>query len=497
MMFGIRCLQPATRSGGACGYPTQKPEALLERIIKRQQQRRRPRRRLLLRQRHDRCGRRAAGPALDHGGPGPLRHPHQPQAPHRISSASCTPKESPTAPSMSTTSAATSASGGRRTGSRARRRSTAAWCWSSSRPRSCPTPQARCCTGARQARSVTWTASTASSPADEARAVAEAVAAAGGREAYCLAWEFEMELRQHCLALEAELGVKIKLIAIPREIMEKNRKSPPPFLEMAVLEAEAVRRKDGGKTVVDVKLTRFLPSLAEVPGRELEALKERAVEERLRLHRLLGGGFRVAAGPALQPPLAGLPHAQGPQPQDRERCRARLRHARRTHHLREGGGRVRLRHQHHGGGGHMIERITVENFKSLKNVDLRLGAVEYLHRNNASGKSNFFDALRVLQGIGNGFTSVRFWMASPRAPPARSGRRFAGVARRHCSRASATGAGTRFSLSAMPDRSKPKASANTASPSHRDREACRRTVGVVTEIYDSLIYPASHKRSCF
>ena len=72
----------------------------------------------------------------------------------------------------------------------------------------------------------------------EAKAVAEATAQAGGREIYCLAWEFEMELRQFTLALEAELAVKIKLIPIPHEVMEKNRKSPPPFLEMAVLEAE-------------------------------------------------------------------------------------------------------------------------------------------------------------------------------------------------------------------------------------------------------------------
>ena len=113
---------------------------------------------------------------------------------------------------------------------------------------------------------------------EEARAVAEAVAATGWREAYCLAWEFEMELRQYCLALEAELGVKLKLIPIPREIMEKNRKSPPPFLEMAALEADVVKRKDGGKTLVEVKLTQFLPSLAEVPSKELEALKERAVK---------------------------------------------------------------------------------------------------------------------------------------------------------------------------------------------------------------------------
>lgn len=113
---------------------------------------------------------------------------------------------------------------------------------------------------------------------EEARVVAEAVATTGGREAYCLAWEFEMELRQYCLALEAELGVKLKLIPIPREIMEKNRKSPPPFLEMAALEADVVKRKDGGKTLVEVKLTQFLPSLAEVPSKELVTLKERAVK---------------------------------------------------------------------------------------------------------------------------------------------------------------------------------------------------------------------------
>jgi DNA modification methylase len=116
---------------------------------------------------------------------------------------------------------------------------------------------------------------------DEARAVVAAVSQAAGRECFCLAWEFEMELRQACLALEAEFGVKLKLIPIPREIMEKNRKNPPPFLEMALLEAEpvlrAVKEKKSSKTAVDIKLKKFLPSLAEVPSKELEELKERAV----------------------------------------------------------------------------------------------------------------------------------------------------------------------------------------------------------------------------
>jgi DNA modification methylase len=113
---------------------------------------------------------------------------------------------------------------------------------------------------------------------DEVRAVVKAAREAGAREVHCLSWEFEMDLRLVCHELEAAEGVKIKLIPIPREIMEKNRTNPPPFLEMAVLEAEPVYRTGGGKRVVDIKLTKFLPSLAEVPSKELEALKERAVK---------------------------------------------------------------------------------------------------------------------------------------------------------------------------------------------------------------------------
>lgn len=114
---------------------------------------------------------------------------------------------------------------------------------------------------------------------DEVRAVAQAVVSANGKEVYCLAWEFEMDLRQTCLALEAEFDVKIKLIPIPREIMEKNRKEPPPFLEMAVLEAKPVYGKSGkGERIVDIKLEKFIPSLAEVPSKELEALKDRAMK---------------------------------------------------------------------------------------------------------------------------------------------------------------------------------------------------------------------------
>ncbi len=179
---------------------------------------------------------------------------------------------------------------------------------------------------------------------EEAKQVAQATAQAGGRECYCLAWEFEMDLHLLVNALVQELGVKLKLVQIPREIMEKNRKAPPPFLEVAVLAAEVVyrnfphpltpspnlgeggqegsaplsqrgrgaggegsadiphpltpspnlgegeqeapaplsqnRRGAGGEGLptVDIKLTQFLPSLAEVPTKELEAIKERAIK---------------------------------------------------------------------------------------------------------------------------------------------------------------------------------------------------------------------------
>ncbi|MCG6535685.1 MAG: hypothetical protein L7F78_13550 [Syntrophales bacterium LBB04] len=107
--------------------------------------------------------------------------------------------------------------------------------------------------------------------------VAKAVKEAGAKEVACLAWEFEMDLRLACNALEAEHGIRIKLIPIPREIMEKNRKEPPPFLEMAVLEAKPVLQKKGGTIAADIKLMSFIPSLAEVPSKELAALKERAI----------------------------------------------------------------------------------------------------------------------------------------------------------------------------------------------------------------------------
>lgn len=111
----------------------------------------------------------------------------------------------------------------------------------------------------------------------EMKEVAQATSAAGGREVYILAWDFEMDIRQVTAAIEAETGVRLRLCRIPREIMEKNRVEVPPFFEMALLEAEPVIRKKGNARAVDIKLTNFLPSLSEVPSKELEALQERAI----------------------------------------------------------------------------------------------------------------------------------------------------------------------------------------------------------------------------
>lgn len=111
----------------------------------------------------------------------------------------------------------------------------------------------------------------------ELREVAEAGKQAGAKQINCLAWEFEMDLRLEAHSLQAELGIEIHLLRIPREIMEKNRKEVT-FFEVATLEAEPVYKKGNKSKTVDIKLKKFLPSLAEVPEKELETLQERAIK---------------------------------------------------------------------------------------------------------------------------------------------------------------------------------------------------------------------------
>ena len=62
----------------------------------------------------------------------------------------------------------------------------------------------------------------------------------------------------------------------------------------------------------------------------------------------------------------------------------------------------------------MIKTIEIEGFKSLEKVRLELGGLNLFIGANASGKSNFFDALRVLQGIGYGFTVDEIFNGKPK-----------------------------------------------------------------------------------
>lgn len=63
----------------------------------------------------------------------------------------------------------------------------------------------------------------------------------------------------------------------------------------------------------------------------------------------------------------------------------------------------------------MIKSLTIEGFKSLEKVNLKLGNLNLFIGTNASGKSNFFDALRVLQGIAYGFTIDEIFNGKPKS----------------------------------------------------------------------------------
>jgi predicted ATPase len=63
----------------------------------------------------------------------------------------------------------------------------------------------------------------------------------------------------------------------------------------------------------------------------------------------------------------------------------------------------------------VITEIEIEGFKSLEKVRLKLGKLNLFVGANASGKSNFFDALRVLQGIGNGFSIEEIFQGRPKS----------------------------------------------------------------------------------
>ncbi len=63
----------------------------------------------------------------------------------------------------------------------------------------------------------------------------------------------------------------------------------------------------------------------------------------------------------------------------------------------------------------MLTKISLTNFKSFRRTEVHLGEMNLLVGANASGKSNFLDALRVLQGIGNGFTVSEILDGKPKS----------------------------------------------------------------------------------
>lgn len=63
----------------------------------------------------------------------------------------------------------------------------------------------------------------------------------------------------------------------------------------------------------------------------------------------------------------------------------------------------------------MITEIKISGFKSLESVKLSLGHLNLFIGTNASGKSNFLDAIRFLQGIGYGFTIDEILNGKPKS----------------------------------------------------------------------------------
>jgi AAA15 family ATPase/GTPase len=72
----------------------------------------------------------------------------------------------------------------------------------------------------------------------------------------------------------------------------------------------------------------------------------------------------------------------------------------------------------------MISEFKIRNFKSLESVDLKLGHFNLFVGANASGKSNFLDALRFLQGVSNGFTVGEILNGKP---PSATGLKWSGI----------------------------------------------------------------------
>ncbi|NLC58843.1 MAG: site-specific DNA-methyltransferase [Armatimonadetes bacterium] len=117
------------------------------------------------------------------------------------------------------------------------------------------------------------------------RELAEAAAAVGLPAVLCLAWEFAPGLPGHAAALTATLGCEVRLVPVPREILEPNCRHAR-FLEAGRLEVAIIWHAEAaGDTAspssrclpaVDVRLISFQPPLPLAPEEERNAIAERA-----------------------------------------------------------------------------------------------------------------------------------------------------------------------------------------------------------------------------
>ena len=102
---------------------------------------------------------------------------------------------------------------------------------------------------------------------------------------------------------------------------------------------------------MDIKLTKFLPSLAEVPSKELEALKERAVKSGFDFIDFWAVDFDWQPGKPFNHHWQDYRTRKDRSLKTVSDAGHVYDEAGQAHGLREGGGRLRLRHEHHGGGG--------------------------------------------------------------------------------------------------------------------------------------------------
>ena len=117
--------------------------------------------------------------------------------------------------------------------------------------------------------------------ADEALAFAADARDAGHAELHLLAWSFAPGLRLQIEGRERELGLAVRLVVIPPEVLARSYpqgartggRRLPLFVELSGVAAEPLLHPDGS---VDLRLTRFLPGLPLFPEPAPESLKVRA-----------------------------------------------------------------------------------------------------------------------------------------------------------------------------------------------------------------------------